>query len=310
LQHRFIRGARKTSYLTELIEKYQEHRAKSPPKPQANQVTMRGMTWDAGGTVRSEWNFDTIRSSASAMGTFRTMAKELSMAGPPVDEAMDEIFDEDEESPRQSSIDTGAATKGSDPIFVNGGLGTNPNAVSSTVIIKPAPGQAVPSSSSPEKDVNELLAEEGPSSTPEDVGDSPPPAYNSPAVRSGSRRSSYAARNDARGTLMREADLGNGIDTIRPIKKLDAAGSLRLSNDFVGSMRREASNSSGQAPSSPTAPHKRTTSETAKAGRSMVDEVVLPILQKVIFKPFHRFYGYSYFRRRLETIWMHEKLSP
>jgi serine/threonine-protein kinase 24/25/MST4 len=76
---------------------------------------------------------------------------------------------------------------------------------------------------------------------------------------------------------MRAADLGNGIDTIRPIKKVDAAGSLRLSSEFVGNIRREGSTS---APSSPTV-HKRVVSEVAKAGSAIVDEVVLPIIQKV-----------------------------
>ncbi len=75
---------------------------------------------------------------------------------------------------------------------------------------------------------------------------------------------------------MREADLGTGIDTIRPVKKVDPAGSLRLSSEFVGSMRKEGSVSS---PRSPTL--KRTSSDFEKAGRSLVDEVVLPILSNV-----------------------------
>lgn len=239
--------------------------------------------------MRSEWNFDTIRSTASAMGTFRGMAKELSMAAPPVDEEGEEALeiDDEDDSPRQSSIDTAGATKGSDPHFVHGGLGSNADAVSSTVIIKPIASskqQQEPPQPSPsqEKDVEELLAEETAAGSAGDTGEYPPPAYNSPAMRNSTRRSSYAARNavNGNGHLMREADLGNGIDTIRPIKKLDAAGSLRLSSEFVGSMRRESSSSSA---SSPTGPHKRTTSETAKAGRSIVDEVVLPIIEKVSF---------------------------
>jgi len=77
--------------------------------------------------------------------------------------------------------------------------------------------------------------------------------------------------------VVREADVGNGIDTIRPIKKVDAAGSLRLSHDFMGP-RREGSTS---APPSPTV-HKRTTSEIGKAGTAMLDEIVLPTIQKAI----------------------------
>jgi len=93
------------------------------------------------------------------------------------------------------------------------------------------------------------------------------------------RRSSYAARTsiDGRGTVLSPADLGTGVDTIRPVKKVDGAGSLRLSSEFVGSIRKEAGASSPRSPSG----HNRTLSEMSKAGRSLVDEVVLPILGKV-----------------------------
>jgi len=105
-----------------------------------------------------------------------------------------------------------------------------------------------------------------------------PPAYSG-SVRS-NRRSSYAARTSPQGagTVLGEADIGNGVDTIRPVKKVDPVGSLRLSSEFVGSMRQE---SSGSAPTSPTG-HSRAASEAARAGRTVVDEVVLPILQRSI----------------------------
>ncbi|KAK0491029.1 STE STE20 YSK protein kinase [Armillaria novae-zelandiae] len=278
LQHRFIRGARKTSYLTELIERLQDFRARSPAKGahQMYQPTVRNShAWDTMGTARSDWNFDTIRSSA--MGTFRGMAKDLvssSSSSSDIDEEPEEL---DADEGHASSIDTGGATKGSGDPIVEGGLGINNQAGHSTVIIKPL---HTPDS---EKDVATLLAEKNVSKdTPLpqlDESVTPlgaPPAYSG-SMR-GSRRSSYAARHaGGAGTVMKEADLGNGVDTIRPIKKLDTAGSLRLSADYVGSLRREGSTS---APTSPT--HKRNTSETAKAGKSLIDEVVLPILQKAI----------------------------
>jgi len=104
-----------------------------------------------------------------------------------------------------------------------------------------------------------------------------PPAYSG-SMRS-SRRASYATRTSVNGagTVLREADLGTGVDTIRPVKKVDGAGSLRLSTEFVGSIRKDGSISS---PRSPTV-HKRAASESAKAGRSLVEGVVLPILSKV-----------------------------
>lgn len=239
------------------------------------------LAWDNNGTVRSDWNFDTIKST-SAMGTFRSMAKDLEMpSGMEVDE--DDMSDYEE---GHASIDTGAATKGSDPL-VGGGLALNSHAAHSTVLIKP------PRSPTSERDIPALLApgnnspDETPSgspATPPDFGfDSDratplgaPPAYTG-SIRP-SRRASYAARTSANGagTVLREADLGTGVDTIRPVKKVDPVGSLRLSADFVGSMRRDSSGS----PTSPTV-HKRATSEAGKAGKSIVDEIVLPILQKV-----------------------------
>ncbi|KAF7288217.1 Ste20-like serine/threonine kinase [Mycena chlorophos] len=270
LQHRFIRGARKTSYLTELIERYQDYRARSPQKAhQPAQPTIGA--WETNGTIRSDWNFDTIRSSASAMGTFRSMAKDLTL--PPGMELDEEEERSDDEV--HGSIDTGGATKGSDPIPI-ASIGLHTEAAHSTVLIR------TPKS---EKDVPALLEDtssadshsDAPQTPPQDnLGLGAPPAYTG-SVRS-SRRSSYAARNSmtGAGTALREADIGTGMDTIRAVKKVDTVGSLRLSSEYVGSMRREAS--SGSMPTSPTT-HLRAVSEAMKAGVSLVDDVVLPILQ-------------------------------
>lgn len=104
-----------------------------------------------------------------------------------------------------------------------------------------------------------------------------PPAYTG-SIRS-TRRASYAARSsvDGSGTVLSAADIGNGIDTIRPVKKVDPVGSLRLSAEYVGSLRKEA------GVPSPTSSniHKRNASESAKAGASIIDQVILPIIQKV-----------------------------
>ncbi|KAF4574611.1 hypothetical protein EYR40_005641 [Pleurotus pulmonarius] len=268
LQHKFIRGARKTSYLTELIERYQDFRTRSPPKGnQMYQASVRNsVAWDANNTMRSEWNFTTVK-SVSAMGTFRSMAKDLTMPPGMIPDEEDEDAYAAEDD--RNTIDTGGATKGSDPL-VNGGLGMNHDAAHSTVIIKPPPAPI-------EKDLPALLAEA--TSTPsDDVPQGAPPAYTG-SIRSTNRRASYAARTnvDGPGALVGEADLGTGVDTIRPVKKVDAAGSLRLSADYVGQVRREASN--GSAPPSPVASsHKRRASEMGKAGRSIVDEIVIPII--------------------------------
>ncbi|KAF9075814.1 Ste20-like serine/threonine kinase [Rhodocollybia butyracea] len=276
LQHRFIRGARKTSYLTELIERHQEYRARSPQKGananQMYQATVRNsMSWDANSSMRSDWNFDTIKTS-SVMGTFRSMAKDLT--------SMSETSeDEYDDSGLPGTIDTGGATKGSDPLYAGGPLGSNLDAAHSTVIIKP------PTSPASEKDIQTLLeAKESAEPLAESLSDgSPPPPAYSGSMRS-SRRSSYAERHtlNGAGTVIHEADLGTGIDTIRPVKKVDTVGSLRISAEHVGSLRKNSSGSgSGSTPTSPTL-HRRAASEIGKAGVSIVDEVVLPVLSQAI----------------------------
>jgi len=63
------------------------------------------------------------------------------------------------------------------------------------------------------------------------------------------------------------------MDTLRPVKKLDSAGSLRASSDFMGS----------RSPSSPTgSTHGRHTSENQRAGGAMVSEVIVPTIQLAI----------------------------
>lgn len=95
-----------------------------------------------------------------------------------------------------------------------------------------------------------------------------------------SRRTSFAARTNVEGAgiVITDAYLGNGMDTIRPVKKIDPVGSLRLSAEFVGNMRKESSG--GSSPGSPTA-QKCGLSDAGRAGRSLIDEIVLPVLGSV-----------------------------
>ena len=75
LQHRFIRGARRTSHLVELVDRYQSWKSKQ--KPSKNNSPSKTLNRQAGGydaatitngTVRSEWNFDdTIRGTIAGM---------------------------------------------------------------------------------------------------------------------------------------------------------------------------------------------------------------------------------------------------
>jgi len=133
LNHRFIRAARKISSLTELIERYQDFRARARGKAGATAPIHAPVepiaiaTWDRNTTLRSEWNFETVKSMLGP-GTMRSLA-----------EIDDEAFQDDEDFAidgfeGEGSVDTGAATKGSEgPLD---GIGMNQMAAHSTVIIK------------------------------------------------------------------------------------------------------------------------------------------------------------------------------
>ncbi|BGP57170.1 hypothetical protein JCM8202v2_004810 [Rhodotorula sphaerocarpa] len=70
LQHRFVKYARRTSQLTELIDRHREWRLRAPAKASkggkgaANPLADE----DAGGTVASAWAFDTVRSQTQGEG--------------------------------------------------------------------------------------------------------------------------------------------------------------------------------------------------------------------------------------------------
>jgi len=205
------------------------------------------------------------------------------------------VFDEEEQS-----ADTEGAIKGSEQL-VSSGIGTSHQATHSTVMIKSPPE---------EQDIPTLLA--ATDASPSDSGASgpitplegglpedSPPAYTG-SVRP-TKRSSYAARHrtTGAGTVMREADLGSGVDTIRPVKKVDTIGSLRLSAEYVGTARSRDDPPQSPSSTSPTkerSSFKRRASESERAGQAMVDDVVLPVLQNVrqlgnpVCRPSDRFF--------------------
>ena len=234
------------------------------------------------------------------MGSLRSMAKDIMPPGMVPD---DDYYEEDDEQGslfdhHPSTIDTAAATtRGSDvplaPRAGLGGLAMNPDAGHSTVVIRAPPGAPEDAPSLMTDAGSDETAETRAPVTPSQSTDSvdaaePPPAYTG-SVRGATRRSSYAARqNVTTGTVLGAADLGTGVDTIRPVKKVDTIRSLRLSEEYVGSLRsREGSAGGGSIGSAPSSPQsakgssKRGPSEAQKAGKALVDEVVLPTLQRV-----------------------------
>lgn len=91
------------------------------------------MTWDVGSTMRSDWNFDTVRST-SAMGSLRTMAKDIVL--PPTIPDEDELYESSEQS--SHITDSVLATQGSQLSGADG-LGMNSTASHSTVHVKDIP---------------------------------------------------------------------------------------------------------------------------------------------------------------------------
>ena len=213
------------------------------------------------------------------------MAKDLVQPGLiPDEEETVSLFGTAEDG---DSVNTEAATKGSDIPLNPGRISSEIPAQHATVVVRSQlaspDGHIVPIEEAA------LSLDAGTPGPPDasnpDLG--APPAYvRTPTTP---RRSSYSVRTAPKGTVVREADMGTGVDTIRPVKKIDTTGSLRLSSEYVGSMRaRDGREGAGSMPTSPTSPmkdkssaHRRAASDTAKAGRSLVDEVVLPTLERV-----------------------------
>ena len=91
------------------------------------------------------------------------------------------------------------------------------------------------------------------------------------------RRNSYAARHDINGTVVRPADVGTGHDTIRPVKRFDSIGSNRQSSELVAQRKRSGD---GLAAFGHEGEKRPTTDESGVMGRLLVDEVLVPTLDK------------------------------
>ncbi|ODN75548.1 hypothetical protein L202_06674 [Cryptococcus amylolentus CBS 6039] len=123
-----------------------------------------------------------------------------------------------------------------------------------------------------------------------------PELERQPARSEASNKSTWKQRNDGvRGTIVKEGDVGDGFSTVRPMKKIDLAGSQRLSNAYIGSgsirhqrIPESPSKSKTQPVESPTKPKPQPVEETANskeprdprelAGEALVEDVILPVL--------------------------------
>jgi serine/threonine-protein kinase 24/25/MST4 len=215
--------------------------------------------------MRSDWNFDTVK-SMSALGTYSGTVNDLLYSAMVSED--DEPLDDGE---LNGSIDSEVETNGSDPII---GIGMNLGTAHSTVII------TTPRSPGPVNTTDETLSGAALYLT------SCRTLLNFNLV-SGSVHSTcapYATLTsvDGAGIVLTPADHGIGVGTIRPVKEVIPVGSLRLSS----------------GPTSPIAP-RRALNETARVGGLMVDEVILPILNNVYFP------HYAFFRKHFSPhIWI------
>ncbi|KAL8281206.1 hypothetical protein RQP46_006240 [Phenoliferia psychrophenolica] len=248
LQHRFVKYARKTSQLTELTERYQEWRTKSPRKEKPNKTNDDTVVV---GTMMSAWEFDTVRTEGAPGPTYRS----IRFAGPTP------------EDPELAALERPA---GADP------------------------------------SIEALLAESGElPSIPTEKSLRPPVS----PVTGPAGRNSWQARHNINGTVVRAGDVGTGHDTIRPVKRLDSAGSHRASTEFVGSVNQRhrapsSSSSSGgslrskssggsslsdHASTAGTTPNPSNASNAggpdlnhdAVLGRALVDQVVGPAIERL-----------------------------
>jgi len=106
------------------------------------------------------------------------------------------------------------------------------------------------------------------------------------------RRSSWNERNDINGTILKAGDIATGMDTIRPVKRLDKGGSARISKDFIGTNGRSHDGLGLDLGSTRPRHAKKASSGSieddieedeggsGQAGRALVRDVVLPVLER------------------------------
>jgi serine/threonine-protein kinase 24/25/MST4 len=102
------------------------------------------------------------------------------------------------------------------------------------------------------------------------------------------RKSRWSERHDINGTVLKAADVATGMDTIRPVKRIDKGGSARVSQEYIGSARSSDGLGLDLSATDPQYPIRSLddTDEgeeeegTGQAGRALVHDVVLPVLER------------------------------
>lgn len=335
LQHRFIKYARKTATLTELIERHQDWKARGANRGGAivkdhlrAQEPSDASTFN--GTVHSEWQFGTMRSRMAGSRFMDQTASSINVwersgRGPPDEgearegyqtvkkdqrpvgdlmKAMEsshssEVGDQDDDAESDASVSdlydrastsstpaTSAASGPTTPSAEAKGTARSDHhepsvhvsALKNTLRDTSSRNLAPPPSASSAF----ISAPESPSSTP---------TARATAGSTRPRRSSWNERNDINGTVLREKDVATGMETLRPVKRLDKNGSARISADFIGS----GGSYRGENPITSTGTAAResesqdrkkstlkdSTDEGSSKGVGLVRDVLLPVLDRV-----------------------------
>lgn len=337
LSHRFIKYARKTSTLTDLIERHTEWKARGANRGgQIVRDHLRATTdvsemSGTSGTMMSEWQFDTMRSRLSAADFDESGEDESDLdvwkasgRGPP-EEGEDragygtvrkdfrpaqELMGAMESRPNSETSNRTGPAAGS--LYAN--QSNNSSRASFSAASSGNEAESTPATSNASEPmtprgkqaretngsvhVRALQTTLGgianslapPKSSASDASSANGSASSSTATldRNGKpRRSSWNERHDINGTVLKEGDVATGMDTIRPVKRLDKGGSARISKDYIGSTR----GGDGHGPDTGSRSGTRSSSGSAEddieeegssgqAGKALVREVVLPVLER------------------------------
>lgn len=261
LNHRFIRSARKTSALTELVERYTEWRSRGAERggaivrdhlKEATDLTNTTIN----GTVASDWQFDTIRSRSSlcfppdeadenvwemngrgppAAGEERngygTVRRDARPAGQLMG-AVDSQLPLERVSPTQSATprfrDDASFTSNSSADGVSSSVEaeSGTTAATSEAMHHPDLHQA----SIHIKNLQNIT--DGKDQAPHRILNRT--AYSQ---QNETRKSTFNERRNTNGTILKAGDIASGMNTIRPVKNLDQGGSARQSRGYIGSLR-------------------------------------------------------------------------
>lgn len=345
LGHRFIKYARKTSMLTELIERHTEWKSMGANRGGAIvRDHLRGGIPDgseANGTMMSEWQFDTMRSRMSGVhleeeeeddeeGGGESEESELDVwkvdgRGPPAEgekrigygtvrkdtrPAQDLMgamesrhLTESAKSSNSSQVSLNTTTTTTSSSSGGEAESTSASSTASSPATPRGKGGVVNGGSVHINALRNTLGEKRDTlAPPRSVSPQKEGKRSSPIMSPGKtdrngkpRRSSWTERNDINGTILKAGDVASGMDTIRPVKRLDKGGSARSSKDYIGSTR--SNNGLGLDLNTGDARYPRRSSRgiagndvcegeedveecSGQAGRALVRDVVLPVFER------------------------------